>query len=100
MPSTDKPNQGIEPGEERNKAEMITNRPTPDTARELNDSNADPFHHGQSRIGHGTALIAAITRCTNTSNPSVTLAAGLLAKNAVERGLHADRAAKTSAAPG
>src|SRR5437588_1377268 len=44
MPSTDKPNQGIEPGEERNKAEMITNRPTPDTARELNDSNVEPFH--------------------------------------------------------
>src|SRR5438132_3348800 len=100
MPSTDKPNQGIEPGEERNKAEMITNRPTPDTARELNDSTADPFHHGQSRIGHGSVLIAAITSCTNTSNPSVMLAAGLLAKNAVERGLHIDPAVKTSLAPG
>src|SRR6266566_230005 len=100
MPSTDKPNQGIEPGEERNKAEMITNRPTPDTARELNDSTADPFHHGQSRIGHGSVLIAAITSCTNTSNPSVMLAAGLLAKKAVERGLHIDPAVKTSLAPG
>jgi aconitate hydratase len=100
MPSTDKPNQGIEPGEERNKAEMITNRPTPDTARELNDATADPFHHGQSHIGHGSVLIAAITSCTNTSNPSVMLAAGLLAKKAVERGLHIDPAVKTSLAPG
>ena len=100
MPSTDKPNQGIEPGEERNKAEMITNRPTPDTARELNDASADPFRHGQSQIGHGSVLIAAITSCTNTSNPSVMLAAGLLAKKAVERGLHIDPAVKTSLAPG
>ena len=80
MPSTDKPNQGIEPGAERNKVEMVANRPTPDTAKELKESTADPFHHGQSRIGHGTVLIAAITSCTNTSNPSVMLAAGLLAK--------------------
>src|ERR1700716_313703 len=100
MPSPDKPNQGIEPGEERNTAEMITNRPTPDTARELNDASADPFHHGQSQIGHGSVLIAAITSCTNTSNPSVMLAAGLLAKKAVERGLHIDPAVKTSLAPG
>src|SRR5438132_1010987 len=70
----------IEPGEERNKAEMVTNRPTPGTAKELKDSTADPFRHGQSKIGHGTVLIAAITSCTNTSNPSVMLAAGLLAK--------------------
>src|SRR5256714_675529 len=100
MPSTDKPDQGIEPGEERNKAEMVNNRPTPDTAKELKDSAADPFHHGQSEIGHGSVLIAAITSCTNTSNPSVMLAAGLLAKKAVERGLRVDPAVKTSLAPG
>ena len=100
MPSTDKANQGIEPGEERNKVEMVANRPTPDTAKELKDSTADPFHHGQSRIGHGSVLIAAITSCTNTSNPSVMLAAGLLAKKAVERGLPIDPAVKTSLAPG
>ena len=47
------------------------------------------FQHGQS-IGHGSVLIAAITSCTNTSNPSVMLAAGLLAKKAVERGLTVD----------
>jgi aconitate hydratase A / 2-methylisocitrate dehydratase len=101
MPSTDKPNQGIDPaGEERNKLEMVANRPTPDTAKELRDAPADPFHHGESRIGHGSVLIAAITSCTNTSNPSVMLAAGLLAKKAVERGLHIDPAVKTSLAPG
>src|SRR5437660_2711274 len=100
MPSTDKPEPGVEPGEERNKAEMVNNRPTPDTAKELKDSAADPFHHGQSQIGHGSVLIAAITSCTNTSNPSVMLAAGLLAKKAVERGLRIDPAVKTSLAPG
>jgi aconitate hydratase len=100
MPSSDKNGPGIEPGEERNKAEMVNNRPTPDTAKELKDSAADPFHHGESRIGHGSVLIAAITSCTNTSNPSVMLAAGLLAKKAVERGLKIDPAVKTSLAPG
>ncbi len=100
MPSTDKQNQGLDPGEERNKLEMISNRPTPDTAEELEESSGDPFHHGQSRIGHGSVLIAAITSCTNTSNPSVMLAAGLLAKKAVERGLRVDPAVKTSLAPG
>ncbi|HEX4638136.1 MAG TPA: aconitate hydratase [Chthoniobacterales bacterium] len=98
MPSTD---QGeVEGAEERNKLEMIANRPTPDTAKEIEDTSADPFHHGQSQIGHGTVLIAAITSCTNTSNPSVMLAAGLLAKKAVERGLKVDPAVKTSLAPG
>ncbi len=100
MPSSDKSGPSIEPGEERNKAEMVNNRPTPDTAKELKDSAADPFHHGESRIGHGSVLIAAITSCTNTSNPSVMLAAGLLAKKAVERGLKIDPAVKTSLAPG
>src|SRR5216683_6980742 len=99
-PSSDKNGPSIEPGEERNKAEMVNNRPTPDTAKELKDSAADPFQHGESRIGHGSVLIAAITSCTNTSNPSVMLAAGLLAKKAVERGLKIDPAVKTSLAPG
>jgi aconitate hydratase len=100
MPSTDKRNKGINPGEERNKLEMVANRPTPDSAKDLETEKADPFHHGESKIGHGTVLIAAITSCTNTSNPSVMLAAGLLAKKAVERGLRVDPAVKTSLAPG
>jgi aconitate hydratase len=89
---------GIDPGEELNKAEMVTNRPTPDPAKDL--KGADPFRHGESKIGHGSVLIAAITSCTNTSNPSVMLAAGLLAKNAVERGMRVGPAVKTSLAPG
>jgi aconitate hydratase len=51
-------------------------------------------------IGHGSVVIAAITSCTNTSNPSVMLAAGLLAKNAVERGMKVKPYVKTSLAPG
>ena len=51
-------------------------------------------------IGHGTVVIAAITSCTNTSNPSVMLGAGLLAKKAVERGLTVPSYVKTSLAPG
>ncbi|HYZ72441.1 MAG TPA: aconitate hydratase AcnA [Chthoniobacterales bacterium] len=51
-------------------------------------------------VGHGSVLIAAITSCTNTSNPSVMLAAGLLAKKAVERGLKVGPTVKTSLAPG
>ncbi len=100
MPSTDERNPEIEPAEARNKLEMISNRPTPDSAKEFEQEPADPFHHGRARIGHGSVLIAAITSCTNTSNPSVMLAAGLLAKKAVERGLHVNPAVKTSLAPG
>jgi aconitate hydratase len=51
-------------------------------------------------IGHGFVAIAAITSCTNTSNPSVLIGAGLLAKKAVERGLKAKPWVKTSLAPG
>ena len=93
MPSTDEGEVGA--AEERNKLEMVANRPTPDTAKEIEGATADPFRHGQSEIGHGSVLIAAITSCTNTSNPSVMLAAGLLAKKAVERGLRVDPAVKT-----
>ena len=55
---------------------------------------------GKAEIGHGHVLIAAITSCTNTSNPNVMLAAGLLAKKAVERGLKVPSTVKTSLAPG
>ena len=55
---------------------------------------------GGTRIGHGSVLIAAITSCTNTSNQSVMLAAGLLAKKAVEKGLKVNPLVKTSLAPG
>ena len=51
-------------------------------------------------LGHGDVLIAAITSCTNTSNPSVMLAAGLLARKAVEKGLRVNPKVKTSLGPG
>src|SRR6266851_533862 len=54
----------------------------------------------RATIGHGVVAIAAITSCTNTSNPSVLMAAGLLAKKAVERGLESKPWVKTSLAPG
>src|SRR5216110_1566599 len=82
MVSSDNEDQGIEPGDERNKVEMVSNRPTPDSVVEIDAKPGDTFARGQSQIGHGSVLIAAITSCTNTSNPSVMLAAGLLAKKA------------------
>ena len=77
--------------------EMVNNRPTPDRLVEV---HPEEFPHGEIDLGHGDVLIAAITSCTNTSNPSVMLAAGLLAKKAVERGLKVDQAVKNSLAPG
>ncbi len=73
--------------------EMANNRPTPD-AVSVRANRVD------GEIGHGSVLIAAITSCTNTSNPSVMLAAGLLAKKAVERGLRVNSTVKSSLAPG
>ncbi|MEP7328524.1 MAG: aconitate hydratase AcnA, partial [Betaproteobacteria bacterium] len=76
----------------RDLAEMVANRPTPD--------RVDEPHGKHVAIGNGDVLIAAITSCTNTSNPGVLLAAGLLAKKAVERGLTVRKHIKTSLAPG
>ncbi len=77
--------------------EMVNNRPTPDRVAEI---PADEFPTSDELLGHGDVLIAAITSCTNTSNPSVMLAAGLLAKKAVERGLSVSPKVKNSLAPG
>ena len=77
--------------------EMVNNRPTPDRLEEV---HPEEFPHAEVDLGHGDVLIAAITSCTNTSNPSVMLAAGLLAKKAVERGLRIRAAVKNSLAPG
>ncbi len=59
-----------------------------------------PANGETTEITHGAVVIAAITSCTNTSNPSVMLGAGLLAKKAVEAGLHVPPYVKTSLAPG
>ncbi len=76
----------------RNEVEMIDNRLETPTEHCQTNGGID--------LGHGDVLIAAITSCTNTSNPSVLLAAGLLAKKAVELGLSVHPRVKTSLAPG
>jgi aconitate hydratase len=76
-------------------SEMRDQHPTPD-----NVHNSVPTRDGDWQIGHGSVVIAAITSCTNTSNPSVMLGAGLLAKKAVERGLKVPAYVKSSLAPG
>ena len=63
------------------------------TGRVLNNGHS-------SDIGHGAVVIAAITSCTNTSNPSVMIAAGILARNAAAKGLTVKPHVKTSLAPG
>jgi aconitate hydratase A / 2-methylisocitrate dehydratase len=82
-------------GSRWSEAEMINNRPTPDrTVTPVTGAN------GRTEIRHGSVVIAAITSCTNTSNPSVMLGAGLLAKKAIERGMSIPAYVKTSLAPG
>ena len=72
-----------------------------DTIATLEPKQAEiPFNGSKAAIGHGAVAIAAITSCTNTSNPSVMIGAGLLAKKAVERGLKSQPWVKTSLAPG
>jgi aconitate hydratase len=77
--------------------EMMNNRPTPDRIQGV---GAEEFPRANLDLGHGDVVIAAITSCTNTSNPSVMLAAGLVARKAVERGLRVKPSVKTSLAPG
>jgi len=82
-------------GAPANVVEMVNNRPTPSVVHDAHSGAP-----GRITLGHGDVLIAAITSCTNTSNPGVLLAAGLLAKKAVERGLSVKKHVKTSLAPG
>jgi aconitate hydratase len=96
MPSTDTNANHPEEGLSKNEAELIQNRPTPGNPV----FRASPSRPTDTEIGHGSVLIAAITSCTNTSNPNVMLGAGLLAKKAVERGLKVNPTVKTSMAPG
>ncbi|MGH8763519.1 MAG: aconitate hydratase [Nitrosospira sp.] len=85
----------LQPGSAMNLAEMVNNRP-------ILEAEAAPLcvSNGPYDLGHGDVLIAAITSCTNTSNPAVLIAAGLLAKKAVEKGLKVKHHIKTSLAPG
>ncbi len=91
-------------GAARDVAEMVQNRPTLEASKStfaaMNQQSASQATAPGLTVGHGDVLIAAITSCTNTSNPSVLLAAGLLAKKAVEAGLRVSPHIKTSLAPG
>jgi aconitate hydratase len=76
--------------------------PSPAGARVLRSAEpvAVPLDGETHQLRHGSVAVAAITSCTNTSNPSVMVAAGLLAKKAVERGLRTKPWVKTSLSPG
>ena len=79
----------------RSEMEMADDHPSASVRCETAEEMLPPVE-----IGHGDVLIAAITSCTNTSNPGVLLAAGLLAKKAVAKGLRVKPHIKTSLAPG
>jgi aconitate hydratase len=92
------PNDPVKDTNPLTEAEMLNNRPTPnrlDGAMGAAAAGGSDFE-----LAHGNVVIAAITSCTNTSNPAVMLAAGLLAKKAVARGLRVKPWVKTSLAPG
>ncbi|QHI98070.1 aconitate hydratase AcnA [Xylophilus rhododendri] len=92
-------NPPTEPGAALPVVEMEGNKPT--LAAAQSEVTPDDGHDATGiTLGNGDVLIAAITSCTNTSNPSVMLAAGLLAKKAVEAGLTVQPHIKTSLAPG
>ncbi len=97
----DEPTGGVanldgEEGAAMDEAEMVANRPA-FPAEESSDSKAP---QDLPEISHGQVLIAAITSCTNTSNPSVMIAAGLVARKAREKGLKVNPLVKTSLGPG
>ena len=85
-------------GRDPNGAAVATAAPIGVSVR-LETDTADE-QHLDVELHHGSVVIAAITSCTNTSNPSVMIGAGLLAKKAVERGLKRQPWVKTSLAPG
>ncbi|MEM0967448.1 MAG: aconitate hydratase [Verrucomicrobiota bacterium] len=82
------------PGTDRNAQEMVSDRPA------FPSRDVHHEHEEAEELKHGSVVIAAITSCTNTSNPSVMLAAGLVAKKAIEKGLSVPDYVKSSLAPG
>ncbi|MGF1473547.1 MAG: aconitate hydratase AcnA [Rubrobacteraceae bacterium] len=96
MEASDVPDQDVrdeEPPREVGSSEV-------DDPSEAEDVVTVTLEGEEAYLKHGSAVIAAITSCTNTSNPSVMIGAGLLAKKAVEKGLGVDAHVKTSLAPG
>ena len=96
FPASDPP--GLSPEDENNHHEHHHHSHAPATISKPTTVTA--ADGGSYTLDHGAVTIAAITSCTNTSNPSVMLAAGLLARNAVKKGLKAKPWVKTTLAPG
>ncbi|MDA1331944.1 MAG: aconitate hydratase AcnA [Proteobacteria bacterium] len=97
-----RPQDRIRLGDVASKFELLFSAPVASGGFDKNKSELDKRYRTQSNIdiGSGDVLIAAITSCTNTSNPGVLVAAGILAKKAVEKGLTVKKHIKTSLAPG
>jgi aconitate hydratase A / 2-methylisocitrate dehydratase len=97
-----RPQDRIEIGNVKSKFADLFSKPAAENgfSKKADDLNRRFRTRDGIDIGSGDILIAAITSCTNTSNPGVLLAAGLLAKKAVERGLTVKKHVKTSLAPG
>jgi aconitate hydratase len=99
FPASDPPAEDHDDG--RGKPRPALTGAATTTAQRTGDATQVTLEDGtQFELDHGRVVIAAITSCTNTSNPSVMIAAGLLARNAVERGLQRKPWVKTSLAPG
>ena len=98
------PPQSERPGGSINDEQELGKPAAPAAEATTIDLSAPPVRttvaNDRVEVGHGAVVIAAITSCTNTSNPTVMLGAGLLAKKAVERGLRPSPYVKTSLAPG
>ncbi len=97
-----RPQDRIELGNVKNNFTELFSKPTTENGFNKNPDDLHKLYETTDgvRVKNGDVLIAAITSCTNTSNPSVLLAAGLLAKKAVERGLTVAPHIKSSLAPG
>ncbi len=87
-------------GEGGNPKKVPTSMQRPEELGHLGTTAEVQLEQERVTIGHGSIVIAAITSCTNTSNPSVMIAAGLLAKKAADRGMKVPSWVKTSLAPG
>ncbi|QQY08433.1 MAG: aconitate hydratase AcnA [Candidatus Xiphinematobacter sp.] len=87
-------------GGPKNDIEMVDDHPTLSSPPNESRFRFPNVHAANTRLRDGSILIAAITSCTNTSNPSVMIGAGLLAKKAVQLGMRVDSSIKTSLAPG
>ncbi|HWT90219.1 MAG TPA: aconitate hydratase, partial [Solirubrobacterales bacterium] len=100
FPASDPPAEDHDDESSKPQPPVPVETPTATLANRRGDEVEVTMDGTSFELDHGSVVIAAITSCTNTSNPSVMLGAGLLARNAVERGLERKPWVKTSLAPG